>query len=57
MMFLNTRMAKKARMTELRCIDIHNGYNITNGHDFELPCTEMHALDVEKRPAKFSNTS
>ena len=45
---------KKARTTELRRKDTHNGCDSTNGHDFELSCTEMLALNAQKKPAKFS---
>ena len=55
MMYRSRRAVKKARTTELRRKDTHNGCDSTNGHDFELSCTEMLALDAQKRPAKFSH--
>ena len=57
MMYRSRRAAKKARTTEPRRKDTHNGCGSTNGHNIELSCTEMLALDVQKRPATFSRAS
>ena len=57
MMYRSRRAAKKARTTEPRQNGIHNGCGSTNGHNNEVSCTEMLALDVPKRPATFSRAS
>ena len=58
MMYRSRRAAKKARTTEPRQKGIHNGCGSTNnGHNNEVSCTEMLALDVQKRPATFSRAS
>ena len=57
MMYRSRRAAKKSRTTEPRQKGIHNGCGSTNGHNNEVSCTEMLALDVPKRPATFSRAS
>jgi len=57
MMYRSRRATKKARTTEPRQNGIHNGCGSTNGHNNEVLCTEMLALDVQKRPTTFSRAS